>query len=318
MTGERVVLTSGDRVGRAERVEVVGETIRFVLPEGWVAGVAGEVELKGVLAGGGVVVGSGAAGDGVVLDWRGERVGGARAVDALPRPPEELPGYPFGAYAYSELPSQETVLIRGATVWTSGPLGVIENGDVLVRDGKIAWVGEGGGVAVPTGARVVDGRGKHLTPGLIDAHSHTGISRGVNESGRAVTAEVRIGDVTDPDSVSWYRQLAGGVTVVNSMHGSANPIGGQTQTNKIRWGVSHPDEMHMEDAKPGIKFALGENVVQVNWSRASDRYPKTRMGVEALIRDRFNEARSMREICGEGWGPGGVIWKLDIFEYSAW
>lgn len=291
VTGERVVLTSGDRVGRAERVEVVGETIRFVLPEGWVAGVAGEVELKGVLAGGGVVVGSGAAGDGVVLDWRGERVGGARAVDALPRPPEELPGYPFGAYAYSELPSQETVLIRGATVWTSGPLGVIENGDVLVRDGKIAWVGEGGGVAVPTGARVVDGRGKHLTPGLIDAHSHTGISRGVNESGRAVTAEVRIGDVTDPDSVSWYRQLAGGVTVVNSMHGSANPIGGQTQTNKIRWGVAHPDEMHMEDAKPGIKFALGENVVQVNWSRASDRYPKTRMGVEALIRDRFNEAR---------------------------
>jgi len=211
--------------------------------------------------------------------------------DTNKRPPEELPGYPFGAYAIGELPAQESVLFTNATVWTSGPRGVIENGWVFIKDGKISAVGEGGLPGTAGEVRVIDLAGKHITPGLIDAHSHTGISRGVNEGGQSVTAEVRIGDVTDPDSMNWYRQLAGGVTAVNSMHGSANPIGGQTQTNKVRWGAVHPDDMHMEGAKPGIKFALGENVKQSNWESDRTRYPQTRMGVETLIRDRFAAAR---------------------------
>jgi N-acetylglucosamine-6-phosphate deacetylase len=131
-----------------------------------------------------------------------------------------------------------------------------------------------------------------VTPGIIDCHSHTGISGGVNEGAQAISAEVRIADVTDPDTVSWYRQLASGVTAVNSLHGSANAIGGQSQVNKIRWGCGSPDDMHMQGAAPGIKFALGENPKQSNWGdRAVTRYPQTRMGVETIIRDRFVAAR---------------------------
>ena len=209
-------------------------------------------------------------------------------------PPADLPGYPFGPYAAKELPAQQTVIFHNATIWTSGPDGLIDNGWMAIEEGKIIAVQPGGVIDILTrhDPVMIDLEGRHITPGLLDAHSHTGISRGVNEGGQAVTAEVRIGDVTDPDSINWYRQLAGGVTTVNSMHGSANPIGGQTQTNKVRWGAVHPDDMHMEGAKPGIKFALGENVKQSNWGDGNTtRYPQTRMGVETLIRDRFAAAR---------------------------
>ncbi|MBX3385742.1 MAG: amidohydrolase family protein [Phycisphaeraceae bacterium] len=207
---------------------------------------------------------------------------------------------PHVAHGREAYPEQRHVLIIGGTVWTCDDNDrVIEDGVVRIHNGKVVFVGTRGEWAdVAARARFdspwdeVDAAGKHVTPGLIDAHSHTGISKGVNEAGQAVTAEVRIGDVTDPDSISWYRQLAGGTTTVNSMHGSANPIGGQTQTNKIRWGVEHPDGMHMEGAKPGIKFALGENVKQSNWGDNNrTRYPQTRMGVETIIRDRFTAAR---------------------------
>lgn len=206
--------------------------------------------------------------------------------DAMP----ELPGYPFGPYALTEQPEQRSVVFVNATVWTSGPEGIIENGYVAIENGRITRVGKGP-VSTNGLVDVIDLEGRHITPGIIDCHSHTGISRGTNESGQAVTAEVRIQDVTDPDTVNWYRQLAGGVTAVNNLHGSANPIGGQSQTNKVRWGVARPDDMHMEGAVPGIKFALGENVKQSNWSNPSGRYPQTRMGVETLIRDRFIAAR---------------------------
>jgi N-acetylglucosamine-6-phosphate deacetylase len=139
---------------------------------------------------------------------------------------------------------------------------------------------------------MIDAKGKHVTPGIIDCHSHTGISGGVNEGTQACTAEVRIEDVTNPDAINWYRQLAGGVTAVNNLHGSANPIGGQNCVNKNRWGALHPDDMHFEGAKAGIKFALGENVKQSNWDLTErTRYPQTRMGVESIIRDRFTAAR---------------------------
>ncbi|MGD9689058.1 MAG: amidohydrolase family protein [Phycisphaerales bacterium] len=218
--------------------------------------------------------------------------------EKAPDVPEDLPGYPFGPYALSELPRQRDVVFEHATIWTCAPgsTGPIVDGSIRIRNGKIVWVADHsrpGTYTTDDDTEVIDARGKHIAPGIIDCHSHTGISGGVNESGQAVTAEVRIGDVTNPDAINWYRQLAGGVTAVNNLHGSANPIGGQNQVNKIRWGCAHPDDMHFEGAIPGIKFALGENVKWGNSSsdRGGWRYPQTRMGVETLIRDRFIAAK---------------------------
>jgi N-acetylglucosamine-6-phosphate deacetylase len=227
--------------------------------------------------------------------------------DAIKQIPEKL-GLPVGAYARQAMPEQKTWVLKGANIWTSGPKGVIENGTVIVGDGKIMFVGTGdegesylSRVRFGSPLNEVDLKGKYLSPGIIDCHSHTGISKGVNEGGQAVTAEVRIGDVTDPDSVSWYRQLAGGTTCVNSLHGSANPIGGQNQVNKIRWGCLRPDDMHLEGAIGGIKFALGENVKQSNWGDSfQSRYPQTRMGVETLMRDRFTAAKEYLEARQKG------------------
>jgi imidazolonepropionase-like amidohydrolase len=208
--------------------------------------------------------------------------------------PKDIPekfGYPFGPYAIEAIPTQGTVLFHNATIWTSGPQGVIQRGYMFVEGGKIKQIGAGDAPPMPGDLRTVDLQGKHITPGLIDCHSHTGIARGVNEGGQAVTAEVRIEDVTVPDALSWYYQLAGGITAVNNLHGSANPIGGQNCVNKNRWGALRPDDLHFEGAMPGIKFALGENVKRSNGTQGNDRYPNTRMGVETLIRDRFTAAK---------------------------
>ncbi|MFM9958240.1 MAG: amidohydrolase family protein [Phycisphaerales bacterium] len=202
---------------------------------------------------------------------------------------------PFGAYGLSSIPEQQTVLISNVTVWTNGADGIIENGAVLIEKGKIAAVGKSplAGIAKPD--REIDGKGLHLTAGIIDCHSHTGISGGVNEGTQSCTAEVRIFDVINPDDVDWYRQLAGGVTAVNQLHGSANAIGGQNSVVKLRWGCAAPDDMRVDGAPPGIKFALGENVKQANWGeRFTTRYPQTRMGVETYIRDRFIAARAYK------------------------
>ncbi|MCA8975982.1 MAG: amidohydrolase family protein [Planctomycetes bacterium] len=181
----------------------------------------------------------------------------------------------------------------GATLWTADGRGIIDNGAVLIRDGKIVFAGPTDSLpALPAGTATIEAHDKHLTPGLIDCHSHTGISGGINEGGQAVTAEVRIHDVIDPDDVNWYRQLAGGVTTVNQLHGSANAIGGQSSTVKIRFGVRHPDEMRLQGAPAGIKWALGENPRRANSQQPSTRYPGTRMGVEALIRDRLVAAEA--------------------------
>ncbi len=192
--------------------------------------------------------------------------------------------YPLGAYGRSQpLPEAEHILFRGATVWTCEEAGKIENGDVRINEGRIVEVGQD--LEVPPGCRVIDVRGKHLTPGLIDCHSHMGTDGGVNESGQAVTAEVRIGDFVDNSDINIFRQLAGGLTTSNILHGSANPIGGQNQVIKLRWGETM-DGLRMKEAPPGIKFALGENV-----KRNTSRYPNTRMGVEQIIRDQLLAAR---------------------------
>jgi N-acetylglucosamine-6-phosphate deacetylase len=205
----------------------------------------------------------------------------------------EVPvNFPLGAYGRTDQPDQpEWVLFKNATVWTCGPEGVLQNASVLVHDGRIEAVGAEGELDVPDDALVIDCQGKHLTPGIIDCHSHMATDGGINESSQAITAEVRIGDFIDADDMNIYRQLAGGVTSSNILHGSANPIGGQNQVIKLRWGAL-PEAMKMAEAPAGIKFALGENVKQSNWGeRYTTRYPQTRMGVEQIIRDAFHAAQ---------------------------
>ncbi|CUS88619.1 Imidazolonepropionase [Candidatus Kryptonium thompsonii] len=197
--------------------------------------------------------------------------------------------YPDGAFGFAKQPEQpEYVLVKNATIWTCSNLGKLENADMLIRRGIIEKIGKN--IEPPKGAVVIDATGKHVTPGIIDAHSHTAISGGVNESTQAITAEVRIQDVINSDDINIYRQLAGGVTAANILHGSANPIGGQNAVIKYRWGLL-ADELIFKEAPAGIKFALGENVKQSNWGdRYTTRYPQTRMGVEQIIRDAFKSA----------------------------
>ncbi len=209
--------------------------------------------------------------------------------------------YPAVAFGFETLPEPEDVLVRNATVWTVDEAGTLENADLLVRNGKIAAVGVG--LDAPSGVRVIDATGKHVTPGMIDEHSHIAIQGGVNEGSHAVTAEVRIGDVVDPTDVNIYRNLAGGTTTAQLLHGSANPIGGQAQVVKLRWGHGS-EQMKFDAAPPTIKFALGENVKQSNWGdEYKSRYPQTRMGVETLMRDRFLAARDYQQ-AWQRWNDG--------------
>jgi N-acetylglucosamine-6-phosphate deacetylase len=180
------------------------------------------------------------------------------------------------------------MVFRNATVWTCGRSGILKNADVLIGNGNILKIGPE--LKVSKNTQVIDATGMHLTPGIIDCHSHFATDGGVNESGQAVTAEVRVGDFVDCDDINIYRQLAGGVTSSNILHGSANPIGGQNQVVKLRWGADD-EALKFSEAPQGIKFALGENVKQSNWGNEfKTRYPQTRMGVEQLFRDEFRAA----------------------------
>ena len=198
--------------------------------------------------------------------------------------------YPLGAYGRESIPEQPpAVLFTNATVWTCGPEGIIENGSVLIESGKITSVGKE--IAAPAECMTIDCEGKHISPGIIDCHSHIATDGGVNEGTQAITAEVRIADFVDADDIAIYRQLAGGVTAANVLHGSANPIGGQNQVIKMRWGVE-PEDLKFSEAPQGVKFALGENVKQSNWSNPTSRYPQTRMGVDEIINDAFRRAKT--------------------------
>jgi len=213
--------------------------------------------------------------------------------------PEKLPT-PFGAYGYFEMPAQEDLVVTNATIWTAGRDGVIENGAMVVRAGKIAWVGKAADLPRSNGRlKVIDAQGRHVTPGLFDAHSHSGIGLSfgdVNEVGQTTTAEARVRDIINPDDIAWYRELAGGLTAANQLHGSANPIGGQSNVVKLRWGVATPKEMVVASAPEGIKFALGENPKRNSWQyQGESRYPQSRMGVFTIIRDRFVAARDYQD-----------------------
>ncbi len=182
--------------------------------------------------------------------------------------------------------SAQDLFIQGGTVLTVTN-GTLERADILIRDGKIARVGQG--LRAPRGVRTIDATGLYVMPGIIDAHSHIAISS-VNEATNPITAEVAVGDVIDPYDIAIYRALAGGVTTSHVMHGSANVIGGQCETIKHRWGEKNPEALKMEGAPRTIKFALGENPTRVH-GRGNNVPPATRMGVEMVIRDAFNEAQ---------------------------
>lgn len=186
-------------------------------------------------------------------------------------------------------PAGTLVAVTNATILTASH-GTIEKGTILIRNGKIAAVGKD--IAIPAGAQIIDGNGKYVMPGIIDAHSHSS-GEAINEGSRSITAQVRMQDVLREDAIGLYRELAGGVTTLNVLHGSANTIGGQNAVVKIRWGLPI-DSMLFAGAPPGIKFALGENVRQTNVGNMpgrQPRYPRTRMGVEELLRDAFTRAR---------------------------
>ena len=196
--------------------------------------------------------------------------------------------YPFTAYGTTSTLQAEKMLIKNATIWTNESPAVLTETDVLINNGKIVQIGKN--IQAPD-AKVIDAAGKYLTSGIIDEHSHIAISRGVNEGTQSNTAEVSIEDALDPDDINIYRQLAGGVTTSQLLHGSANPIGGQSAVIKLRWGKM-AEELKFEGASPFIKFALGENVKQSNWGdRQQTRFPQTRMGVEQVYIDAFTRAK---------------------------
>ena len=195
--------------------------------------------------------------------------------------------YPNMAYGFKTLPKQETLLFKNTTVWTGEKEGVLENTDVLIKDGKISKIGQN---LSASNAKVIDGKGKHLTAGIIDEHAHVATSS-VNESGHNSTAEVTQEDVIDPEDISIYYNLAGGVTAVQILHGSANPIGGRSAIIKLKWGES-ANNLIYKNAPKFIKFALGENVKQSNWGDNNTvRFPQTRMGVEQVYTDYFQRAK---------------------------
>ncbi|WP_396185167.1 amidohydrolase family protein [Flavobacterium sp.] len=199
--------------------------------------------------------------------------------------PVTFPNIGFGNV---QKPVQQTLLFKNATVWTNEKEGILQETDVLVKNGKIATIGKN---ISDASATIIDAKGKHLTAGIIDEHSHIAISNGVNEGGHNSSAEVTIEDVVNSEDINIYRDLAGGVTISQLLHGSANPIGGRSAIVKWKWGLS-PEEMLYKDQPKFIKFALGENVKQANWGNVSPtRFPQTRMGVEQVFTDYFQRAK---------------------------
>lgn len=231
--------------------------------------------------------------DGNEGSWTGNRTAEAAADTSIQKTNEPASSltivYPEGAYGLEQEPETlDRIFINDATIWTCSSEGTLNGWDLLVENGKIKRIAPQ--MTVPRGgAHVIEANGKHVTPGLIDCHSHmAGIS--INEGTQANTAEVRMQDVIDPDDIAIYRALAGGLTTINLLHGSANPIGGQNVVLKLRWG-KNAEGLKFKKAPEGIKFALGENVKRSNWDDPTNRYPKTRMGVEQIIRDAFRSAK---------------------------
>jgi imidazolonepropionase-like amidohydrolase len=202
--------------------------------------------------------------------------------------------YPNLAYGFTEKPKAETLLFKNATVWTNEKDGVLENTDVLIKDGKISKIGKN---LSNKNAKVIDATGKHVTAGIIDEHSHIAAAS-INEGGQNSSAEVTIEDVLDDEDIDVYRNLAGGVTSIQILHGSANPIGGRSAIIKLKWGES-ADNLIYDNSPKFIKFALGENVKQSR-SRTNSRFPQSRMGVEQVYMDYFSRGKAYDELKKSG------------------
>ncbi|WP_444671094.1 amidohydrolase family protein [Flavobacterium columnare] len=226
-----------------------------------------------------------------------ESIWEAKQTDVFVPNQEELPQkeankifpvtYPNLPYGNLQKPKNKILLFKKATVWTNEKDGILPETDVLIKNGKIVAIGKS---INETTAEVIDAKGKHLTTGIVDEHSHIAISNGVNEGGHNSSAEVTIEDVVNSEDVNIYRNLAGGVTTSQLLHGSANPIGGRSAIVRWKWGLP-PDEMIFQNAPQFIKFALGENVKQSNWGISNPtRFPQTRMGVEQVFIDYFTRA----------------------------
>ncbi len=240
--------------------------------------------------------GTGYGSNGSIHTWRASKTGLWNPKDenkAVKKEEDNRLGeitFPFRSYGYTNetKPRSEELVFRNATVWTNESEGILKNTDVYIKDGKIKAIGSK--LSYP-GVKEIDATGMHLTCGIVDEHSHIAASKGVNEGTQASSAEVRIGDVINSEDINIYRQLSGGVTTAQILHGSANPVGGQSGLIKLRWGQT-PEKMLISDAVGFIKFALGENVKQSNWGdEYRNRFPQTRMGVEQLYYDLFTRAK---------------------------
>jgi len=216
--------------------------------------------------------------------------------------------YPFTAFGEPEEDSdgfiQDTwkkfktrynaILLKNITIWTNEQDSILQDYDVYITEGKIVRIAPNIDAPKTAFAKIIDGKGMHLTPGIIDEHSHIALFS-INEGADASSAEVRMADVINPDDINIYRQLAGGVTTAQLLHGSANPIGGQSCLIKLRWG-KNPEEIKYDKADKFIKFALGENVKQSNGLHPNQvRFPQTRMGVEQLYYDYFTRAAAYKK-----------------------
>jgi imidazolonepropionase-like amidohydrolase len=298
----------GGRVEEGVRVEieeasVVTETGRIEVQfDGEFLGFQGMALLAGSISGD-EFYGWSSLPNGANPSFRGSRTEGfadrPEGAVASEVPELDLPWIrPMMEYGVSSLPERPgAVIVRNATVWTQSEQGRLENADVLIRDGRIAEVGMN--LDAPGGALEIDGTGKHVTPGMIDPHIHSGVSS-VNETGATIVPEVQMGDVVTHNNISMYRQIAGGLTTAMIKHGSANPIGGENIIVKMRWG-SLPEDLKLEGATRTVKFALGENPKRCCFE---GRYPDTRMGTQSIIRDHFMAARDY-EREWQRWGETG-------------
>ena len=208
--------------------------------------------------------------------------------------------FPNKSHGFISVPKANNIIFRNATVWTNEDEGILKNTDVAIKEGKIIAIGDTLNTlklfSISSEVIQINATNKHLTSGVIDEHSHIAISRGVNEGSQSVSAEVRIGDVINPYDHNIYRQLAGGTTASQLLHGSANPIGGQSAMIKLRWGSS-AEQMKIKNSDGFIKFALGENVKQSNWGQYERvRFPQTRMGVEQVFYDAFYRAKTYQKL----------------------
>ncbi len=263
--------------------------------------------LSGALEGTDKLSGTLKSGFGAPTKWTSQRKPAEPAKPDAPKNPVELsvesdPAAPMPApLPEGELPTEldadrrarplrtgGNVLIKGGTVLTVSGEDLPET-SIMVKGGKIAAIGKD--LQPEAGMAVIDATGRFVMPGIIDTHSHIMFTHGlggVNEATRSIVPEVRVKDVVRSDDPSAYRALAGGVTMIRMLHGSANVVGGQDAVVKLKFGEPVKDQI-LWDAPQGVKFALGENV-----KAQGGRFPNTRLGVEATLNRAFLEALEYR------------------------